>query len=91
MRGGARARHVVCASLCSAVGFVGVGVATLADLPHLSFAAMFLASPSCTCLVPITLAWLTNSVHGSTTAATATGLVVGERAGPAARRRGPPA
>jgi len=38
---------------------------------------MYVAAPCVTCLIPVTLAWLTNSMKSSTASATATAFVVG--------------
>jgi len=76
-RTGRRDRHVIVPAFLAAVGFTMLGIGNMYNNFGLQYAAMFIACPTTVCLIPTTLAWMTDTIRGSTRTSVAHAMAVG--------------
>ena len=79
-RHGRRDLYIIIPAAVGCVGFALLGVGNYLDNFGLQYFAMFIACPATTSLIPITLAWTTDLIRGSTRTSVSHAMVVGTHA-----------
>ena len=69
--------NIILPAAVGCIGFVLLGAGNYLDNFGLQYFAMYLACPATVCLIPITLAWMTDTVRGSTRTSVAHAMTVG--------------